>query len=60
VLTGTGSGEVFLMRFSLKRSGDVGDPYRGLKRLGEVDTRASDNVLLLHFETTGSGLLRAS
>jgi hypothetical protein len=45
------------MRFSLKQSGGVGDPYRELHGVGEAVRWAGGSVLLLHFKATSGGLL---
>jgi hypothetical protein len=46
------------MRFGLKRSSNARDTYRGLLGVGEAVGWAGGGILLLHFDATGSGLLR--
>jgi hypothetical protein len=43
------------MRLGLKRSGSVGDPYRGLKRLGEIEARVGDAAPLRCLKAASGG-----
>jgi hypothetical protein len=50
-----GSDEGFFIRYVLKQSSDVGDPYRGLKRLREIETQVGDDAPLRCLKATGGG-----